>query len=192
MPAPPIPKFRIMGVAGNADSCNQLFRLSLAGEGPVAVADNHLFVAWLPSLPVHSPGFRRFDMRRIMYCLVAHLSAADDVKAVNIAWFPLPRTIAAILKALARAGIPLAPLSDEAALRDLLAEWIPKISVTARTLTAASIYRVAVPTNYVGEITTGFVLGSDPVLARFVELILLLPGIWVCAPHRPQGLCTCV
>ena len=181
--APPHPKYRFDGTAGNAHANDAAFRATLTRDGPLIVSDAHMLATLLPSLPVHTVGYKRFDLRRMFYCVVAHMHVADDLKAVRIGWYPLCKIMAGVFRALARAAMPMAPVADEAALRDLIAVWMPQIPVAERTLDRASVYLVDFPTNYVGEITTGFLVGSEPTLSRFAEFVTLLPGLWLPSEH---------
>ena len=66
--APPHPKYRFGGVAGDAHSNNAAFRATLSRDGPLVIADAHMLAILLPSLPASSAGYKRFDLRRMFYC----------------------------------------------------------------------------------------------------------------------------
>ena len=137
MAPPPSPaladEHEFRGVAGGAATANSAFLDTLGTDGPLLVRDAHVLALMLPNLPIHAAGVKRFDYRRVWFCLLSKVLVFDGATPM----VPRPIWLGRFVRTLCEGGMPTVAVADEAALRDLVAEYTLLLTVAQRTLTAA-------------------------------------------------------
>ena len=132
-PAALTPAHEFFAVAGRADTANAAFLATLTADGPLLIRDEHILARMLPNLPVHSAGNKRFDFRRVFFCLLSRVRFFDGSTPL----LPRPIWLARFVRSLCDAGMPTAAVADEVALRDLVAEHTLLLPDAQRTIDLA-------------------------------------------------------